>query len=131
MLVIAAPKSDDDEHNFRQEHFEDLYPHISSFSLATYGFSNAERPGANAPLNWIRQVVEDICPDTLPSYDEKRKKILIGLNMHGYDYSTRGDASKIVGSRFLELLHHHAKPRLSYDERNGENFFELKYVLHE
>lgn len=126
VLVVPAVRVDENVDFFKQKHFEELYPFITFFSLVTYDFSNAQRPGANAPLYWIQHAVEEICPNSLPDYIEKRKKILIGLNMYGYDYTVRGgEANAIVGNQFLELLGHYSKPRLIHDEHDEENFFEL------
>lgn len=123
VLVIPAPRDDLNVDNFKKIHFEKLFPLITAFSLVTYDFSNPQRPGANAPLHWIRSAVEKICPENDAL---KRQKLLIGLNMYGNDYTLEGgDSGAIVGSRFLELLKH-LKGRLFHDEHDEENYFEIK-----
>lgn len=70
--------------------------------------------------------MEHICPDSVPDYTEKRKKILIGLNMYGYDYTVRaGGSETIKGDQFLDLLEHYPQPRLIHDEFDEENYFEF------
>lgn len=124
--MVPPPRLDANIDYFQQKHFDQLYPLISAFSLVTYDFSSAQRPGANAPLYWIRNAVEHICPSLSPDSDEKRQKILIGLNMYGNDYTLEGgDSGAIVGRQFLDLLKHY-KGRLVHDEHDEENFFEIK-----
>lgn len=126
MLVVPPPRLEANIDYFQQKHFEQLLPVVSAFSLVTYDFSTAQRPGANAPLYWIQNAVEHICPDTVPNYAEKRRKILIGLNMYGNDYTLEGgDSGAIVGRQFLDLLKFY-KGRLIHDEHDEENFFEIK-----
>lgn len=81
--------------------------------------------GANAPLYWMRDTVEHICPETTDDWQEKRQKLLLGFNMYGYDYSLEGSADAIVGSQFLDTLKLF-KGRLIHDEHDEENFFEVK-----
>lgn len=90
----------------------------------TYDFSSVQRPGANAPLHWMKRTVEHIVPITASNFEVKRKKILLGLNMYGNDYTPDG-GGPIIGHQFLELLKH-AKQRLRHDELDAENFFEVK-----
>lgn len=106
--------------------FEALYPVMEAFSLVTYDYSNPQRPGANAPLSWARQAVENICPNTLENFASKRRKILIGLNMYGYDYTLAGgDSGPITSNAYLRLLEK-AEGRMIHDEHDEENFIEIK-----
>lgn len=126
ILVVPPPRDESTMNYFSSKHFEALYPIITAFSLVTYDFSSAERPGANSPLHWIKHSVEHICPETLSNYKLKRQKILIGMNMYGMDYTlSGGDSGPIVGHQFLDLLKN-VKGRLIHDEHDEENFFELK-----
>lgn len=124
-LILVIPPMREEMHNlFSEKHFNRLYPHVSAFSLMTYDFSNVQRPGANAPLHWIRTSIENIVPSTAEHFEIKRKKILMGLNMYGNDYTPDG-GGPIVAGQFLELVKY-VKKRLTYDEHDVENFFEIK-----
>lgn len=126
ILVVPAPRDDYNQYFFTQSHFDYLYPLIDAFSLVTYDFSNPQRPGANSPLYWNRNTIERLCPTGTPNYLERRKKLLLGLNMYGNDYTLEGGSSgAILGSQFLELLKSY-KGRLIHDEHDEENFFEIK-----
>lgn len=80
--------------------------------------------GANAPLNWMRTAVEHICPDSSADLSIKRRKILLGLNLYGNDFTPDG-GSAIIGHEYLNFLKF-VKGRLSLDDTNSENFFEVK-----
>lgn len=123
-VLVIPPARKEMQDLFSKKHFEALYPLVTAFSLMTYDYSSIQRPGANAPLYWVRNAVENICPNTLPNYMEKRKKILLGLNMYGNDFTPDGGEA-IVGHQYLELLKH-AKNRLQFDEHDTENFFDVK-----
>lgn len=127
-ILVVPPLRDDKAHLelFSSKHFEALYPLIAAFSLVTYDFSNAQRPGANSPLHWIKHAVEHVCPETLTNFKTKRQKILIGMNLYGMDYTlSGGDSGPIVGHQFLDLVKN-LKGRLVHDEHDEENFFEIK-----
>lgn len=118
-FILVIPPSSRGPDLFNSKHYDDLYEDISYFSLMTYDFSSYQRPGANSPLYWMRQVVLHICPDI-----ERRGKILLGLNFYGYDFTPEGGEA-VVGHSYLNLLKH-VKGRLKYDEKDEENFFEVK-----
>lgn len=80
--------------------------------------------GANAPLDWMRNAVEHICPDSSTNLSTKRSKILLGLNLYGNDFTPDG-GSAIIGHEYLNFLKF-VKGRLSLDDTNSENFFEVK-----
>ncbi|KAJ3072369.1 Chitinase domain-containing protein 1, partial [Podochytrium sp. JEL0797] len=75
----------------------------------TYDFSNPQKPGPNAPIEWVRQSVVSLCPDA----EGGRDKILVGLNMYGNMYG-KGQGQTIVKGQYLELLEEH-EPRLVWD----------------
>uniref|UniRef100_A0A1B0C339 GH18 domain-containing protein n=1 Tax=Glossina palpalis gambiensis TaxID=67801 RepID=A0A1B0C339_9MUSC len=64
---------------------DQLYTHIHAFSLMTYDYSSVHRPGAHAPLYWIRRTSEKLIPTNSRDFNEKHQKILLGINMHGND----------------------------------------------
>lgn len=124
--MVPAPRADYNQDFFTRSHFDALYQMIAGFSLVTYDFSNPQRPGANSPLYWNRETIERLCPTGSDNYQERRKKLLLGLNMYGNDYTLEGGSSgAIIGNQFLDLLKSY-KGRLIHDEHDEENFFEIK-----
>lgn len=75
-------------------------------------------------MHWMRNAVEHICPDSSSNLSVKRSKILLGLNLYGNDFTPDG-GSAIIGHEYLNFLKF-VKGRLSLDETNSENFFEVK-----
>lgn len=124
MILVVPPYRENMHDLFSAEHFTQLEPYVTAFSLMTYDFSSIERPGPNAPKYWVREAVEHICPDTVTNVAQKRQKILIGLNMYGNDYTTEGGGS-IVGHQYLDFVKG-LQARLQWDEKDEENFFEVK-----
>lgn len=125
-MLVIPPLRVKNQSFFTASHFERLYSVMEAFSLVTYDYSNPQRPGANSPLWWVRQAVEHICPKTIKGYLEKRRKVLIGLNMYGYDYTIAGgDSGPITSDEYLRFLKN-AQGRLVYDEHDEENFIEIK-----
>lgn len=118
-LILVIPPSSRGPDLFNSKHYDALYDDVSYFSLMTYDYSSYERPGANSPLYWMRQVVLHLCTDI-----KKRSKILLGLNFYGYDFTPEGGEA-VVGHSYLNLLKH-LKGRLKYDENDEEHYFEVK-----
>ncbi|XP_058060684.1 chitinase domain-containing protein 1 [Anopheles bellator] len=123
-ILVIPPARKETYDLFSRKHFEALAPFVTAFSLMTYDFSSVQRPGANAPLYWVRNAVLHICPDGTENLTEKRAKIMLGLNMYGSDFTPNG-GQPIVAHEFLALLKH-LKGHLTYDEHDVENFFEVK-----
>ncbi|XP_013101378.1 chitinase domain-containing protein 1 [Stomoxys calcitrans] len=121
VILVIPPYRQQMENIFTSYHFEQLYQHVYKFSLMTYDFSSVQRPGANSPMYWIKQSIEHIVPS---KSEEQRSKILMGLNMYGNDYTPDG-GGPIVSGDYLSLLKH-LKKRLVLDEKDVENFFEVK-----
>nr|AUM84822.1 chitinase-like protein 11 [Lutzomyia longipalpis] len=125
LVYMAIPPRRDHLYDlFTQENFDYLFDYVSGYCVMAYDYSNAQRPGPNAPIKWVRDTVEFFCPSTSPNYREKRKKILLGLNMYGNDFTPEG-GGPIVGHEYLRLLKY-VKGRLQHDEKDAENFFEVK-----
>lgn len=121
LILVIPPSRRETVELFTAEHFERLYPLVAGFSLMTYDYSSVQRPGANAPLYWVKNAVQVICP----SNDvEKRSKILLGLNFYGNDF-TPESGEAILARDYLSLLKE-VKGRLKYDEQDVENYFEVK-----
>lgn len=124
LILVIPPIRKHTVDLFTKEHFEALYPVVTAFSLMTYDYSSIQKPGANAPLDWVRKSVEFICPSTTSDLTEKRKKILMGMNMYGSDFTPEGGGA-IIGQEYLNLVRH-VKGRLQFDDQSIENFFEVK-----
>lgn len=121
--VLVVPPSQRGPDLFNEKHFDKLWEDVTAFSLMTYDFSSYQRPGANAPLYWMKRVVEHISHKS-ERLAEKRAKILLGLNFYGYDFTPEGGEA-VTGESYLTLLKH-VKGRLKFDEKDQENYFEVK-----
>ncbi|EDW11164.1 chitinase domain-containing protein 1 [Drosophila mojavensis] len=124
LILVIPPQRKDMPNLFGEKHMDKLYKYIYAFSLMTYDYSTVQRPGANAPLYWVRSAVEHIVPDGCQDMEVKRAKILLGLNMYGNDYTPDGGGPITYGP-YLDLLRH-VKKHLTHDERDMENFFEIR-----
>lgn len=124
LILVIPPQRKDTPNLFGEKHLDRLYKYIYAFSLMTYDFSSLQRPGANAPLYWVRRAVEHMAPAGCHDMEVKRSKILLGLNMYGNDYTPDG-GGPITFGQYLELVRH-VKKHLTFDERDVENFFEIK-----
>lgn len=121
ILVIPPPiYAGDQDGMFGQKEFEELAPYIDGFSLMTYDFSNAQRPGPNSPIMWMKQCVENIDPKA-----SHRQKILLGLNFFGNEYYA-GGGGPILGHQFIEILKKH-KPKFNWDSNIAEHVGEYKH----
>ena len=124
LVLVIPPTRKETVDLFTPKHFEELFSHVEYFSLMTYDFSSFERPGPAAPLYWVQNSVEHICPSHVAKLKQKRAKILLGLNFFGNDFTPEGGKS-IIHNEYLALLSH-VKGRLQLDDRDKENFFEIK-----
>ncbi|XP_013787202.1 chitinase domain-containing protein 1-like [Limulus polyphemus] len=106
---------------FTHEDFVRLAPFVTAFSLMTYDYSNPERPGPNSPVPWMKKCVEHLVPN---KNSADRKKILLGLNFYGYDYTSVG-GGPIIGSQFLEVLEKY-NPKLQWDNSSQEHFMQYR-----
>ena len=94
---------------FNQKDFDRLVEAVDYFSLMTYDYSSAQRPGANSPYPWIKKCVELLDPDS-----QHRSKILLGFNFYGNDYSLNGYSflkKKDDALQFLNLQFYIAEDR--------------------
>ncbi|XP_065080165.1 chitinase domain-containing protein 1 [Ochlerotatus camptorhynchus] len=123
-ILVIPPARKETYDLFSRKHFETLAPVVTAFSLMTYDYSSVQRPGACAPLYWVKNAVQHICPDSAENVKEKRAQILLGLNLYGSDYTPNG-GQPIVSHEYMGLLKH-LKGHLTFDEHDVENFFEVK-----
>lgn len=63
LAIPPALYHGDQKGMFDKSDFDDLVDDIDMFSLMTYDYSNFARPGANAPLHWMKRCVEAIDPE--------------------------------------------------------------------
>nr|KAJ3423033.1 Chitinase domain-containing protein 1 [Polyrhizophydium stewartii] len=99
--------------------FANMEPLVDFFSLMTYDFSPYQGAGPNAPLQWIADNVQRICEN-----EDSRHKILMGMNMYGYDYDhtlKRGDA--IIGPKIVSVLSS-TETHITWDDEAGEHKFQ-------
>lgn len=46
LILVIPPQRGESNHVFGPEQFDQLYDHVTAFSLMTYDYSSAQRPGA-------------------------------------------------------------------------------------
>lgn len=120
LVLVIPPPSYSGGHTgmFVRQDFENLVDHVTAFSLMSYDYSSSQRPGPNSPLPWLLQCIEDLVPNKL---NPNRKKILLGLNFYGNDYS--GMTGKpIIGHEYVSILEKH-KPKFVFNNITGEHSF--------
>ncbi|XP_058100334.1 uncharacterized protein LOC131245122 [Magnolia sinica] len=125
VFVIAPPSSENlEKHDFGLEDFQSLRDDVDGFSLMTYDFSGPQRPGPNAPLNWIRSSLQLILGNTDDGARNHALKIFLGINFYGNDFVLSGGSGggAITGKEYLSLLKKH-KPVLQWKEDIAEHFF--------
>ncbi|CAB3380374.1 Hypothetical predicted protein [Cloeon dipterum] len=122
-ILVLPPIRHRELEYFDRTDFDRLAKDVDFFSLMTYDFSSVQRPGPSSPLPWMKDCVEGLVPD---SDDENRRKILLGLNFYGMDFTING-GGPILGRDFIKILDN-VKPneKLKYDDNSEENFIELK-----
>lgn len=123
LILVIPPSFYSGKHKemFVREDFENLAKHMTAFSLMTYDYSNYQKPGPNSPLPWLLQCIDELAPGVS---NKHRKKILLGLNFYGYDYSKKSGKA-IVGHEYISVLEKH-KPKFIFNNISGEHSFSFK-----
>ncbi|ERN08938.1 hypothetical protein AMTR_s00015p00257710 [Amborella trichopoda] len=86
VYVIGPPnKHSPKELMFSSEDFEYLIEAVDGFSLMTYDFSSAFYVGPNAPLYWVRAVVQFLAGNN-ESLRSLAHKVFVGINFYGNDF---------------------------------------------
>ncbi|KAJ8929825.1 hypothetical protein NQ314_017423 [Rhamnusium bicolor] len=117
--ILVIPPKRGKEELFTNLHFDALSDYVTAFSLMTYDFSNPQMPGPNAPIPWVEDCIKSLTAD-----ENKRKKILTGLNFYGNDYFMNG-GGPIVAHEYINRLKLF-NGKLQYDPQIAEHFFEYK-----
>jgi chitinase domain-containing protein 1 len=55
-----------------------------------------------------------------------RKKLFVGLNFYGNDYTPNG-GGPIIQTQYLSILEKH-RPKLIWDDQSAEHYLEYKYT---
>ena len=96
MLVVPPPIHHGGRPGILTRHdVERLAPYVHGFSVMTYDYSSIQRPGPNSPIDWVRECIKLLAPKASSPI---RKKLLMGLNMYGFDYTPTG-GGPIIGSK--------------------------------
>ncbi|CAG9773867.1 unnamed protein product [Ceutorhynchus assimilis] len=117
-ILVVPPKRNADL--FTSKQFDALYDYVTAFSLMTYDFADPTRPGPNAPINWIEDTISAISLN-----ETRRKKILMGLNFYGNDYTANG-GGPIVGHEYIKILEQFPELSFTYVDKVAEHLFEYK-----
>eukprot|EP01137_Pigoraptor_chileana_P015542 Opistho-2@71583 len=103
-LIVSAMPIRHPSINFDREDMASLANDVDFVSLMTYDYAGGSA-GPTAPLSWVIRTVDGLV-SLAESNSTLSRKILLGLNLYGYDYGNRGGEA-ILGTRFLELLTKH------------------------
>eukprot|EP01018_Ginkgo_biloba_P004542 Gb_07995 [translate_table: standard] len=136
IFVIPPPNTNEyDSDTFTSTDMARLSDVVDGFSLMTYDFSSAYRPGPNAPLAWVRACLQLLLPgsrrkvQTAAKIDKETtqyklaEKVLMGINFYGNNYVLPRGGGPILGHEYLSLLRLH-KPKLFWDKESLEHYFE-------
>ncbi|KAK6920021.1 Glycoside hydrolase family 18, catalytic domain [Dillenia turbinata] len=110
LYVIGRPHSAKlQADDFGPEDLQSSSDAVDGFSLMTYDFSSPHNPGPNAPLEWIKAVLQLL---TMTKGN--------GNLAHKIFLAAVGGA--IIGRDYLSLLAKH-RPALQWEKRSGEHYF--------
>lgn len=119
-FVLVIPPKRSEYELFTKDQFDQLYDHVTAFSLMTYDYSNSQIPGPNAPSSWVEDSITSISSNLT-----QRPKILMGLNFYGNDYTASGGGS-IIFHDYIKLLKKNPEQKLKYNPEVEEHYFDYK-----
>lgn len=123
LFILAIPPpvyQDEVEGMFLEDDFNKLAENVDFFSLMSYDYSSPSRPGPNSPIDWMERCVKLIDPEA-----KFRKKILMGLNFYGFDYTSQG-GGHILGRDLIKYLEKLPSSKFTYIPESAEHFIEFK-----
>ncbi|XP_068617773.1 chitinase domain-containing protein 1 [Battus philenor] len=124
LILVYPPFRGYPSDEFFVQAFNEIYPYVEAVSVMTYDYSNPQKPGPNAPLQWMRLCVEKLLNNDDSA--EKRSKILLGLNFYGNSYTANG-GGPIVGTEYIELIKNaKTNQALMYNNNTAENYIEVR-----
>lgn len=117
-ILVVPPKHVYMEHEmFGYDEFVELSGYVDYFSLMTYDYTLPDSSGFNAPVTWMRDNLRRITRDS-----EDRTKILLGLNMYGFDYDEDvSHSTAITGNSLLSILSRETEFEFEWDEDEMEH----------
>nr|XP_043630589.1 uncharacterized protein LOC122601922 [Erigeron canadensis] len=125
VYVIGPPRSDRlQKYDFGPEDLQSLSDFVDGYSLMTYDFSNPQKPGPNAPLEWVHSTMQLLLGTQTDGSKKLAQKIFLGINFYGNDFVLQGGigGGPILGRDYLSLLEKH-KPQLQWEKKSAEHFF--------
>ncbi|RUO96393.1 chitinase domain-containing protein 1 precursor [Jimgerdemannia flammicorona] len=121
LIVVIPPNREGSLQLLTQETFKQLASVADYLSLMTYDYSSSKPTGGpNAPIDWMEENIDDI------TNDSNRRKLLLGLNMYGMDFSPRDEPQAVVGNQVLEILRGPGVGTINWDKESEEHWFEYK-----
>ncbi|KAH8805289.1 glycoside hydrolase superfamily [Xylogone sp. PMI_703] len=144
-LILVVPpvhKPEQAGTAFEAEHVRELEDAVDYISVMTYDHSvSLGVEGPNAPLQWMKQVVEglhdeneyddddgsweddelDETTERLTSKESKGSKILLGLPFYGYKYSRSKGVEAYTASNYVDFLKEHHNLAWQWDEVSKEH----------
>lgn len=91
VYVIGPPRTERlQDYDFGPEDLKSLSDDVDGYSLMTYDFSNPQKPGPNAPLQWVRSCMQLLLGSQTDHSRNLTQKIFLGINFYGNDFVLQG-----------------------------------------
>ncbi|XP_049848601.1 chitinase domain-containing protein 1-like [Schistocerca gregaria] len=115
-LILAIAN---DQRLFDHEDLVEFEPFVDYFSLMTYDYSSPRKPGPSSPHEWALSIVK-----RLQGKDKTHsKKILMGVNLYGYDFiAALHQGQPILADKVVELLRE-KEPIVKWHPTYREHYF--------
>eukprot|EP00252_Welwitschia_mirabilis_P021606 TRINITY_DN5583_c0_g2_i1.p1 TRINITY_DN5583_c0_g2~~TRINITY_DN5583_c0_g2_i1.p1 ORF type:complete len:254 (+),score=39.28 TRINITY_DN5583_c0_g2_i1:47-763(+) len=134
LVIPPATSAQNSPDTFTSKDVATLSNDIDGLSLMTYDYSNVYYPGPNAPLGWVHECLQFLLSGTSRKDEDKRvsnkdtdnklsKKVLVGLNFYGNDYTLPRGGRPIIGHEYVSLLATY-RPTLIWDKEAMEHYFD-------